>query len=133
MVALLKNHLPEIQHLCEPHRIAKLWVFGSALEATHFQADGNVDFLYQFDDGGRYQDGFPYFRLWSDLLSDLRNLLGRDVQLIAYDSFKKPYFHSTVEATKQLIYEKEGVSKKKLEQMIKEDFDQYDDVFQALA
>jgi predicted nucleotidyltransferase len=87
--------------------MAKLWLFGSALDAKRFGPDSDVDFLYTCDDGGNYDPDFPYVGNWSDMLDDLREVLGREVQLIEYGPFRNPYFRASIEATKQLIYDKD--------------------------
>ncbi|MEZ4776830.1 MAG: nucleotidyltransferase domain-containing protein [Bacteroidia bacterium] len=105
MVLLVKNKLEEITILCQKYRVKKLWIFGSAVIPEHFRPDSDLDFLYQFDDNGTYDPSFPYAANWSDMLTALRDLFDREVQLIAYGPFKNPWFRDSVEATKQLIYD----------------------------
>ena len=107
MVAEVKNKLPQIAALCKKYQMAKLWLFGSALEPDRFGPDSDVDFLYVEDDGGSYNPDYDYVANWSDLLDELRILLEREVQLITYYSIRNPYFKASVDATKKLIYDKD--------------------------
>ena len=106
MITLVKGKLPKIVELCQRYRIAKLWLFGSALDPLQFTPKSDIDFLYQFDDGGTFNPHFQYVGNWSDMLDELRILLGREVQLIEYGPFKNPYFQESVESTMKLIYDK---------------------------
>ena len=108
MIAEIRQKLPQIKILCQKYRLAKLWLFGSALEPDRFTDESDIDFLYSFDDGGKYNEKMHYAALWSDMLDELRKLFKRDVQLIAYGPFRNPYFRESVEATKQLIYDKDA-------------------------
>ena len=106
MVELVQKNLSQIRSLCEMYRVSQLWVFGSALHSEKFSNSSDIDFLYTFDDHGVYQEDFPYSANWSNLLTSLRKLLGRDIQLVAYGNFPNPYFKASVEDSKVLIYDR---------------------------
>ncbi|MCB0837769.1 MAG: nucleotidyltransferase domain-containing protein [Bacteroidetes bacterium] len=108
MISLITNNLKDIKLLCQKHRIAKLWLFGSALDETEFGVSSDVDFLFTFDDGGSYDPEFPYVDGFLDLKTDLEKLLERNVDLVGYKKFRNPYFREAVENTKLLIYDKES-------------------------
>ena len=108
MVELIRKNMAQIQQLCQKHRIAKLWLFGSALKEEAFRADSDIDFLFTWDDGGSYNYDFPYVDAFLDLKRDLENLLKRKVDLLGYKKFRNPYFRQSVEETKKLIYEKKS-------------------------
>ena len=107
MVTEIKENLSKIAALCRKYQMSKLWLFGSALDPAQFRPDSDVDFLYEPDDGGKYNPDYDYVAYWSDMLDDLRVLLKREVQLIEYNSIRNPYFHASVDATKKLIYDKD--------------------------
>ena len=108
MVELIRKYLPQIQLLCQKHRVAKLWLFGSALNEQEFRAESDIDFLFTWDDGGSYKDDFPYVDAFLNLKGDLESLLKRKVDLVGYKKFRNPYFRQSVEETKKLIYEKKS-------------------------
>jgi predicted nucleotidyltransferase len=105
MIPLIKDQLPEIVRLCEKYRVARLWLFGSAVDPARFRADSDLDFLYEFEVGEAYKPDFPYAANWSAMLDELRVLFDREIQLIAYGQFKNPWFRDSVEATKLLLYD----------------------------
>lgn len=108
MVSLIQQNLSHIRHLCKAHGIAKLWVFGSAVYESEFGQGSDIDFLFNFDDGGRYLNDFPYVDAYLDMQLDLKRLLGRKIDLTEYGDFTNPYFKASVEETKELLYDKES-------------------------
>ena len=108
MIVLIQNKLKTIHSLCEKHRIAKLWLFGSAVEEGEFTSESDLDFLFTYDDQGKYDPTFPYVDAFLALKKDLEELLNRKVDLIGYQKFRNPYFRKSVEESKVLIYEKES-------------------------
>ncbi|MEM6264313.1 MAG: nucleotidyltransferase domain-containing protein [Bacteroidota bacterium] len=106
MHPVISEHLNEIHTLCKQHRVDKLWLIGSALDEHKFTPTSDIDFLLTYDDGGAYNPDYDYVAHWSNLLTALRNLPKREVQLIEYGELRNLYFRTSVEATKKLIYDK---------------------------
>lgn len=85
-------HLPldQIADFCERWRIKEMAVFGSALAGTA-RPDSDVDLLVVFHDDAEW-DLFDYVRAESEL----RLILGRDVDLVEKQNIKNPFFRHHV-------------------------------------
>ena len=91
---LIELNLDKIRALCEKHKVAKLWVFGSIL-TPHFNDNSDVDFSVVFHD---------LFLTFFDFIDELQQLLGRKVDLVDETAVKNSYFKQELDTTKRLIY-----------------------------
>jgi len=96
----LTPHIPQIQKLCELHKVERLYAFGSAL-TEQFSQDSDVDFLYTFKSDIPLLDIVDYY---FNFQNDLEKILHRPIDLTSEKDLKNPYFIEEVNATKQLIY-----------------------------
>jgi predicted nucleotidyltransferase len=71
--------------ICRRHRVARLDVFGSAARQEHGAAD--LDFLVEFEDLPTDAYADAYF----GLLSDLKALFERPVDLVMASALKNPF------------------------------------------
>jgi len=103
MHPIIKHNLSEIVKLCDNHKVARLYVFGSVCRQD-FNNESDIDFLVYFDemDFGDYTDN--YFQL----CDKLEQLLNRKVDLVTDKSLSNPYFIKTLEKTKTEIYARRG-------------------------
>ncbi|MDW3651517.1 MAG: nucleotidyltransferase domain-containing protein [Bacteroidia bacterium] len=108
MINIIKKNISTIQKLCKKHRIAKLWLFGSAVSEADFQSDSDIDFLFLFDDGGKFQKDFPYVDALLEMKKALNQLLKTKIDLIEYGDFSNPYFKEAVKTQKLLLYDKKS-------------------------
>ena len=84
----------------ETQPVLKAWLFGSFARGEE-KPWSDVDILFVPDYSGR-----PFTLLtMGGMIVDLRELLGRDVDLVA-DGSLRPYAVENVERDKQLIYER---------------------------
>lgn len=100
IIHLINDNLLKIYALCRKHKVQKLYVFGSIL-TPRFNDDSDVDLLVDFSpavDHNSYADNFL------DLYHSLKQLFGRDVDLVDESCVKNPYFKDELEETKYLIY-----------------------------
>lgn len=88
-----------LKALCAKHNVNQLYVFGSVL-TDRFSATSDVDFAVTFNNIPVINYADNYFAL----KSELENLVGRDVDLVEYQSIKNPYFLSELNKTKHLLY-----------------------------
>lgn len=93
-------NLDKIIALCKKYKVAKLWVFGSIL-TPRFNNESDVDFSFTFEDGVTY---LTYSDNFFGLYYDLKNLFGREIDLVDETALKNKYFISELEGTKRLIY-----------------------------
>ena len=98
---LIRRNIDQIVALCEQHKVAELFVFGSIL-TDKFNKDSDVDFTVVFD-----RDALPvlvYGENYFDFKFALEDLLKRPVDLVEYNAIRNPYFKEELDATKQRIY-----------------------------
>lgn len=96
---LIELNMDKIIALCKKYRVAKLWVFGSIL-TPRFNEKSDVDFSVVF----HYEQIPDLFVTFFDFLDELRNLIGRDVDLVDETAITNPIFRNELDSTKQLIY-----------------------------
>jgi hypothetical protein len=98
MVGELERHRDEIAELCRRYKVVRLEVFGSAATGSTFNAESDIDFLYELEHGEGYGDRF------FGLMFALEDLFGRPVDLVHDGSIENPYFRKSVDASRQLLY-----------------------------
>ncbi|MHC4386550.1 MAG: nucleotidyltransferase family protein [Planctomycetota bacterium] len=100
MIKLLQEHVQELTLLCQKHHVQRFEVFGSAATGQFDTQFSDLDFLVEFLPlvEGQYADA--YF----DLLFELQDLFGRDVDLVTVNSIKNPYFTQAINQQKELLY-----------------------------
>lgn len=96
---LIELNIDKIIALCQKHKVAKLWVFGSIL-TPHFNEDSDVDFsvIFHYD---QIQDLFLTF---FDFIEEMQMVLGRKIDLVDETAVKNYYFKKELNRTKRLIY-----------------------------
>ena len=96
---LIQRHISQIVALCEKHKVASLYVFGSVLTDS-FNNESDIDFVVIFDKA-KVED---YFDNYFELKYALQDLLGREVDLVEDQTIRNKYLRQNVDASKQLIY-----------------------------
>ncbi|WP_288369468.1 nucleotidyltransferase domain-containing protein [uncultured Algoriphagus sp.] len=97
---MLEKNTEAIKTLCEKHKVAKLYAFGSVLTSA-FNEESDVDFLVEFN----IQDIDKYVTNFFNLKDELETLFSREIDLIEYRAISNPYFKEEVDETKALLYE----------------------------
>lgn len=97
---ILEVNREAINFLCEKHKVAKLYAFGSVLSSA-FNEESDVDFLVEF----HIQNIDRYVTNFFTLKEGLETLFNREVDLIEYRSVSNPYFKEEIDETKSLLYE----------------------------
>lgn len=100
MVAVIESKRDAIAALCRTHGVARLHVFGSALREDFRPGESDIDFLVEFGSMDGHTKAHAYF----DLLDDLRDLLGSEVDLVMAGAVKNRYIAGDIENTKRLLY-----------------------------
>lgn len=99
MSSLIDQHLPSIQRLCRAHHVKTLHAFGSVLRSD-FNPESDIDLLVVFDRSHAPSAFIQFF----EFKEQLESILGRNVDLISYNSIQNPFFKLEIEATKQPVY-----------------------------
>jgi uncharacterized protein len=96
---LINRNMNTIKSLCKKHNVAQLFVFGSILN-ENFDNDSDIDFIVNFNTISLEQYADNYF----NLKFSLEDLLKRDVDLLEDQAIKNPYFRTSIDSTKRLLY-----------------------------
>ena len=97
---LIEKHIDELNALCKKYKVKSLYVFGSVL-TERFNDESDVDFLFNFDPEIDYNNYADYY---FELLEKLKDLFGREIDLVDERTLRNPYFIKEIEATKQNVY-----------------------------
>ena len=98
-MSIINNNIDKIKTLCNKHRVARLFVFGSIL-TDKFKKSSDIDFLVDFSGVDLYDYADNYF----DLKTSLEKLLNRQIDLLEDKAVKNPYLRQSIDSSKQLIY-----------------------------
>ena len=96
---IIDKNIDKIKALCNKHKVARLFVFGSIL-TENFKKSSDIDFLVDFSGVELYDYADNYF----DLKKSLENILNRQVDLLEDKAVKNPYLRQSIDSSKQLIY-----------------------------
>ncbi len=95
----LDTYLKEINHLCEQHKVNKLYVFGSAL-SNNFNEKSDIDLIVDFNTLELEEYADNYF----DFKFSLQKVFNRSIDLLEEKAIKNPYFKNAVLKDRALIY-----------------------------
>lgn len=98
-MSVIDNNINRIKTICDKHKVAKLFVFGSVL-TDKFEKNSDIDFLVDFSDVTLYDYADNYF----DLKTSLEKLLKRQIDLLEDKAIKNPYLRRSIDSSKRLIY-----------------------------
>ena len=91
----------DLAELCRRYDVVRLEVFGSAARATDFNPEtSDADFLVEFDT----ESDLPPFDRYFDLVEDLREVLGRSVDLVEARAIRNPYLRKAIDKSRELVY-----------------------------
>jgi hypothetical protein len=100
MIGILETKRKQISEACSRHGVARLHVFGSALNADFRPDESDLDLLVEFLPMDPYARVDAYF----GILEDLRALLDTKVDLVMVGAIKNPYIAREIERTKEVLY-----------------------------
>jgi len=99
----IAEHNEALINLCENYGVNKLYVFGSVARNEFNPKSSDIDLLVELKPMPPIERGEKLMNLW-DAFEDL---FSRKVDLLTDQPIRNPYLRQSVEATKQLIYERE--------------------------
>jgi len=96
---LIDNHIDTLTELCHNHKVDKMYLFGSALN-SNFNAKSDIDFLVKFKsiDLAKYFDNYINFK------EKLKNLFGREIDLVEEQTLRNPILIRSINRSKELVY-----------------------------
>lgn len=96
---MIDENIDSIRVLCNKHKVAKLFVFGSIL-TDKFNKSSDIDLLVDFSEVDLYDYADNYF----DLKLSLEKLLKREIDLLEIKAVKNPYLRKSIDSSKKMIY-----------------------------
>lgn len=90
--------------LCKKYKVNRLFVFGSSASSNFNSDTSDIDLIAEMDDVNPVEKGENIMNLWTEL----EDLFSRKVDLLTSQKFRNPYLQKQVDATKQLIYDRES-------------------------
>jgi hypothetical protein len=100
MVSVVTDKQDVISALCRKYGVVSLYLFGSATGPDFRPGSSDVDLLIDFGPMDGYAKAHAYF----DLLDELREALGTEVDLVMVGAVKNLYIAADIERTKQVLY-----------------------------
>ncbi len=100
MIPLIAHKLDAISALCRKYGVVNMHLFGSAVGHDFEPGRSDVDLLVDFGSMDGYAKAHAYF----DLLDELREVLGTEVDLVMVGAVKNRYIVADIERTKQMLY-----------------------------
>lgn len=101
MIAAVAEKRRELAGLCRIYRVGRLDLFGSAANPDRFDpTSSDLDFLVEFEPADDMNPADQYFGLWEAM----KELFGREVDLVTARSLRNPYFIRSVNATREPVY-----------------------------
>lgn len=97
MIANLKVSDDRIAEFCHKWQVREFSFFGSVLR-DDFRPDSDVDVLITFTKSS------PTLEEWLDMHDELRDLFGRDVDLIERDRLRNPFRLHEILKTRRVVY-----------------------------
>lgn len=105
LINYLHNKKDSFISLCKAHNVKKMYAFGSAITPRFDAGKSDVDIMVEINENDPLQKGEKLLSLWDKL----EDFFKRKVDLLTDQPIKNPYLKSSIERTKILIYDGEGV------------------------
>ena len=101
MHAAIADKREELAKLCRRYDVARLEVFGSAARGTDFDPEtSDADFLVEFDPNS----DLPPLEQFFGLVDELREALGRPVDMVENHEFRNPYLRASINESREVVY-----------------------------
>jgi len=100
VISLIEEKRKMLEELCRTYHVERLDIFGSAATGKFRPDASDIDFIVSFNRSSDMNLADQYFGLWEDL----RDMFGRDVDLVIERAMKNPYFIKAVNDTRRIVY-----------------------------
>lgn len=87
-----------IDEFCRRWRIRELALFGSVLRED-FNGNSDVDVLVSFSDDAKWS-----LYEWVDMLEELKQIFGREVDLLSRRALRNPFRRHEILSTQEVLY-----------------------------
>ncbi len=97
----ITEHLAEVRALCEKYSVKRLTLFGSAVKGTFDRERSDLDFVVEFE---WHPDPLERGRRWNELWRELKDLFGRNVDLLVASTIRNPYIIASIDLANIELY-----------------------------
>lgn len=104
MILFSRAEQTQLYQICVQYKVAKLYLFGSALNEKFNTNTSDLDFLVELVPMEPLETGEILIELWSAL----ENLFKRKVDLLTERSISNPYLLQEIFQTRQLLYDQQS-------------------------
>jgi uncharacterized protein len=101
MQLILEKRKEDLKSICKILQIKRLYAFGSVV-SDNFNENSDIDFLISFADNLTVEE---YTNNYFSLHYKLKELFGREIDIVTERTLSNPYFIEHINKTKELIYE----------------------------
>jgi predicted nucleotidyltransferase len=101
MQLILEKRKEDLKSICKLLGIKRLYAFGSVV-SNNFNENSDIDFLISFADNLTIEE---YTNNYFNLHYKLKELFGREIDIVTERTLSNPYFIERINSTKELIYE----------------------------
>jgi predicted nucleotidyltransferase len=101
---LIKEKYGDFINLCRQHKVDKIYAFGSSITDHFDPIKSDIDVMVDLDIKDPIEYGETLLSLWDKL----EIFFDRKVDLLTDDSINNPYLRKSIEASKKLIYDRQG-------------------------
>jgi uncharacterized protein len=104
LITILKERQADFIKICASHKVDRIYAFGSSITDHFDPAKSDIDLIVEL----AIQDPIEYGETLLSLWNLLESFFGRKVDLLTEESIQNPYLRKSIEATKKLIYDRQG-------------------------
>jgi predicted nucleotidyltransferase len=98
MPSKIKLYMDKIADFCRRWKIKEMSLFGSVLR-DDFDQGSDVDILVTFSEDARWS-----LFDWVDMIEELKEITGREVDLVERESIRNPFRRRSILANREVIY-----------------------------
>ena len=95
----LKDHIKQINLLCNTHNVRSLFAFGSVV-SDKLEPESDIDLIVDIDSN----DPIDYSENYFALKFQLEDMLHRPIDLLEAKALKNPFLKKQIDNTKVLVY-----------------------------
>lgn len=98
---IIARHYQELVRLCQDFNVKRLYAFGSVTQTTFDPVNSDLDFIVELNNMPPLEKGETLLQFWNSL----EQLFQKNVDLLSDKPIKNPYLRSSIEASKQILYD----------------------------
>jgi predicted nucleotidyltransferase len=101
---IIEKNFNKLIEICHQFGVARIYAFGSVITNQFDPERSDLDFVVEMEDMPPLNRGENLIGLWEAL----EDLFAKKVDLITDQPIKNPYLRTSINKTKQLIYDRES-------------------------